>query len=34
VNIEVHHALVDGVHVGRFAERLQALLDEPDRLLG
>ncbi len=33
VNIEVHHALVDGVHVGRFAEGLQALLAEPERLL-
>jgi chloramphenicol O-acetyltransferase type A len=26
VSIDVHHALVDGVHVGRFVERLQALL--------
>lgn len=32
VNIEVHHALVDGVHVGRFAEALQGLLSEPERL--
>jgi chloramphenicol O-acetyltransferase type A len=32
VNIEVHHALVDGLHVGRFAEGLAALLAEPERL--
>ena len=29
VSIEVHHALVDGLHVGRFAELLQSLLDDP-----
>lgn len=29
VSIEVHHALVDGFHVGRFAERFQGLLDAP-----
>lgn len=28
VSIEVHHALVDGLHVGRFFERFQTLLDE------
>lgn len=27
VSVDVHHALVDGVHVGRFFERLQAHLD-------
>lgn len=27
VAVDVHHALCDGVHVGRFFERLQALLD-------
>jgi len=32
VNLEVHHALVDGVHVGRFVETLQSLLAEPERL--
>ena len=32
VNLEVHHALVDGVHVGRFVETLQCLLAEPERL--
>ena len=29
VSIEVHHALVDGLHVGRFLEQFQALLLEP-----
>ena len=32
VNLEVHHALVDGLHVGRFVEALQALLAEPQGL--
>lgn len=27
VAVDLHHALCDGVHVGRFFERLQALLD-------
>lgn len=27
VSVEVHHALMDGLHVGRFFERFQALLD-------
>lgn len=30
VSIEAHHALLDGVHVGRFYAELQALLDVPD----
>lgn len=29
VSVEVHHALADGLHVGRFFEHFQALLDEP-----
>jgi chloramphenicol O-acetyltransferase type A len=28
--VDVHHALVDGVHVGRFVQGLQALLHEPE----
>lgn len=28
VSVEVHHALVDGLHVGRFFERFQAGLDD------
>lgn len=27
VSVEVHHALVDGIHVGRFYDRFQARLD-------
>lgn len=27
-SIEVHHALMDGLHVGRFVERLQAKMDQ------
>jgi len=34
VAISAHHALVDGVHLGRFYERLQALLARSDWLLG
>ena len=30
VSVEVHHALMDGLHVGRFLEGFQALLDDPD----
>ncbi len=30
VSVEVHHALMDGLHVGHFFERFQALLDDPD----
>ncbi len=28
VSVEIHHALVDGLHVGRFLERFQNLLEE------
>jgi len=34
VSVEVHHALVDGLHVGRFFERFQANLDDPRALTG
>ena len=30
VSVEVHHSLMDGLHVGRFFEAFQALLDDPD----
>jgi chloramphenicol O-acetyltransferase type A len=33
VSVEVHHALVDGLHVGRFFELYQRCLDEPRRAL-
>ena len=34
VSVEVHHALMDGVHVGRFLERLQGLFSDPAPALG
>ena len=33
VSVEVHHALMDGLHVGRFFERLQGHFDDPARAL-
>ncbi|WP_395668150.1 CatA-like O-acetyltransferase [Rhodoferax sp.] len=33
LSVEVHHALVDGVHVGRMLERLEAMLSQPHDLL-
>ena len=32
--VQVHHALVDGVHVGRFYEQLQEFLQQPELILG
>ena len=32
VSVEVHHGLMDGLDVGRFYERYQALLDDPTAL--
>jgi chloramphenicol O-acetyltransferase type A len=29
-SVEVHHALMDGLHVGRYVARVQALLDTPE----
>jgi chloramphenicol O-acetyltransferase type A len=34
VSVEVHHGLMDGVHVGRFFERLQGRFAEPAAALG
>lgn len=34
ISVEVHHALMDGVHVGRYLARLQEALDEPGGYLG
>jgi chloramphenicol O-acetyltransferase type A len=31
--IQVHHGLVDGIHVARFLEQLSTLLDDPDALV-
>lgn len=32
--VQAHHGLVDGLHVGRFLERVQGLLDCPGQWLG
>lgn len=34
VSVAVHHALMDGFHVGRFVDRFQAKLAEPETVLG
>lgn len=34
MNVQVHHALVDGVHVGRFFQTVQEYLNNPDHVLG
>jgi chloramphenicol O-acetyltransferase type A len=34
VSVEVHHALLDGLHVGRYFERLQGYCDDPRAALG
>lgn len=33
VSVEVHHALMDGLHVGRYFERLQGYFDDPESAL-
>lgn len=33
-SVEVHHALVDGLHVGRCVTRLEELLSEPEKYVG
>jgi chloramphenicol O-acetyltransferase type A len=33
LNVQANHALVDGIHVGRYFERVQALLDQAGSLL-
>jgi chloramphenicol O-acetyltransferase type A len=32
-SVEVHHALMDGLHVGRYVNRLQEVLDNPESAL-
>jgi len=34
MSVEVHHALMDGVHVGRFVQGFEALLRSPQEALG
>ncbi len=33
LSVQVHHGLMDGLHVGRYYQQVQALLDAPDFLL-
>lgn len=33
VSVEVHHALMDGIHVGKYFHLLQSYFDEPERHL-
>ncbi len=33
ISVEVHHALMDGLHVGRFISRVEELLHDPDSFL-
>ena len=32
-SVEVHHALMDGLHVGRYVSRMEEMLNEPERYL-
>jgi chloramphenicol O-acetyltransferase type A len=34
LSVEVHHALMDGLHVGRFVQAFEAVLQDPGPLLG
>jgi chloramphenicol O-acetyltransferase type A len=34
LNLQVHHALLDGVDVGRFLLRVQEYLSDPEPVLG
>ena len=34
LSVHKHHALIDGIHVGRFYSEVQAYLDDPDSVLG
>ena len=34
ISVEVHHALVDGLHVGRYFERLESYFSNPGSALG
>jgi len=33
LSLDVHHALMDGLHTGRFVEEIQSRFDQPDRWL-
>jgi chloramphenicol O-acetyltransferase type A len=33
ISVEVHHALMDGIHVGQYVNRFEEVLDEPENYL-
>ena len=33
LSVQVHHALMDGVHIGRYYTLVQEYLDQPERLV-
>jgi chloramphenicol O-acetyltransferase len=33
LSVQGHHALMDGIHMARFYEKIQGYLDEPGELL-
>jgi chloramphenicol O-acetyltransferase len=33
LSVQAHHALVDGLHMGRYFETMQAYLDQPQSLI-
>ena len=34
LSVQAHHAVVDGLHVGRYFEKIQELLDRPELVVG
>jgi chloramphenicol O-acetyltransferase type A len=34
LSVQAHHALMDGVHMGRYYDKVQALLHHPDFIVG
>lgn len=34
LSVQGHHAVMDGIHMGRYYEKIQAYLDQPQDLLG
>ena len=31
ISVQVHHAMMDGLHVGRYFEMIQDILDTPEK---
>jgi len=34
LNVQAHHALMDGIHMGRFYELVQGYFNQPETILG